>query len=45
MENTGSKGPNMSFSTNFPEPGNYKLFTQIQHQGKIITTDYAIAVQ
>lgn len=40
-----SSGPDINFSTNFPEAGNYKLFTQFQHQGKIITTDYTVQVQ
>lgn len=39
-----SLGPTIDFATSFPEPGNYKIFTQFQHQGKIITTDYAIKV-
>lgn len=34
----------MDFSTNFPEPGTYRIFTQFQVGGKVITTDYTIKV-
>ena len=37
-------GPKIEFSTTFPESGMYKIFTQFQHQNKIITTDYVIKV-
>lgn len=45
MQNTSTKGPDINFSTSFPEPGIYKLFTQFQHQGKVVTTDYIINVK
>jgi hypothetical protein len=45
MQNTNTKGPDINFSTSFPEAGTYKLFTQFQHQGKVITTNYVINVQ
>lgn len=45
MEKVTTKGPKIDFSTTFPEPGNYKIFTQFQHEGKIITTDHAVTVK
>lgn len=39
-----SRGPGIKFSTTFPSPGTYKIFTQFQHQGKVITTDYVVQV-
>jgi hypothetical protein len=41
---TISKGPDVNFTYTFPTNGTYKLFTQFQHQGNIITTDYTIEV-
>jgi len=35
-------GPKIEFSTTFPHSGIYKIFTQFQHQNKVITTDYVI---
>ena len=32
----------IDFSTTFPEPGTYKIFTQFQHRGQVFTTDYVI---
>lgn len=37
-------GPKLEFSTTFPESGIYKIFTQFQHQNKVITTDYVVMV-
>ncbi len=34
----------IDFSTTFPEPGRYKIFTQFQHKKKVFTTDYTITV-
>lgn len=34
----------IDFSTTFPEPGKYKIFTQFQYKKKIYTTDYTIIV-
>ncbi len=39
-----SSGPDIEFTTSFPESGVYKIFTQFQHQGKVLTTDYAVKV-
>jgi hypothetical protein len=30
-------GPNVSFKTSFPKPGNYKAWGQFQHQARVIT--------
>jgi hypothetical protein len=35
----------IAFSTNFPEPGTYKIFTQFQAKGKVVTTHYTIKVE
>lgn len=37
-------GPNIVFATTFPAPGIFKTFTQFQHQGKVLTTEYVISV-
>lgn len=42
--NTENKGPKIEFGTTFPQSGIYKIFTQFQHQGKILTTDYVVQV-
>lgn len=34
----------IDFSTTFPEPGKYRIFTQFQYKKKIHTTDYTIIV-
>lgn len=44
-EKKSATGPIINFSTTFPESGKYKIFTQFQHEGKVITTDYAIQVK
>jgi hypothetical protein len=41
---SSAKGPEIHFAATFPEPGNYKTFTQFKHKGKVITTDYVIEV-
>ena len=41
-ETNESRGPEIKFSTSFPEEGVYKIFTQFQHQGMVTTTDYAV---
>lgn len=45
MNKDTSKGPKIDFSTSFPESGRYKIFTQFQHAGKVITTDYVVTVR
>jgi DMSO/TMAO reductase YedYZ heme-binding membrane subunit len=35
-------GPSVQFSTFFPKPGKYKLFTQFQHKGKVFVTDFVV---
>lgn len=34
----------VTFMISFPEAGNYKLFSQFQHEGKIVTSDFAVNV-
>lgn len=44
-KSNSKNGPEITFSTFVPELGNYKIFTQFQHEGKVITTDYTIQVK
>ena len=37
-------GPEVSFATNFPEAGVYKIFTQFKHQGEVQTANYIVKV-
>ncbi len=37
-------GDSVDFSTSFPEPGIYKIFTQFQIKGKVVTSDYTVKV-
>ncbi|MEK9159247.1 MAG: hypothetical protein AAB383_00805 [Patescibacteria group bacterium] len=39
-----SETSSISFATNFPEAGMYKIFTQFQHEEKVVTTEYIIEV-
>ncbi len=39
-----STGPKINFSTTFPDPGVYKLFTQFQHEGNVQTADYTVQI-
>lgn len=41
---TGNKGPQIDFETSFPEHGTYRIFTQFQHQSKVITVDYIVQI-
>jgi len=34
----------VEFMATFPSEGNYKVFSQFQHEGKIFTTDYVVVV-
>lgn len=43
-ESVNGTGPDITFSTSFPETGIYKTFTQFQHEDKVLTTEYVIAV-
>lgn len=38
-------GPTIQFSTFFPKPGKYKLFTQFKHRGKVFVTDFVVEVK
>ncbi|MBX7109616.1 MAG: hypothetical protein K1X61_13270 [Chitinophagales bacterium] len=45
MENlSSSQTGNVDFMVDFPEPGRYKLFTQFQRNGKVITSDFVVTV-
>ncbi len=35
----------VDFSTTFPDAGIYRIFTQFQHQGNVVTTAYTVAVK
>lgn len=37
-----NKGPEIKFSTTFPDSGIYKIFTQFQHQNKVTTVNYVV---
>lgn len=34
----------INFATSFPQAGAYKIFTQFQHNGKVIATDCVVKV-
>jgi hypothetical protein len=34
----------IDFSTTFPEAGTYRIFTQFQHHGNVLTTEYTVVV-
>ncbi len=38
-------GPEIESEVEFPAPGNYKIFAQFKHQGKVIVTDFMVDVQ
>lgn len=40
MQNETNRGPQIDFTTTFPSLGVYKIFTQFQHEGEVITTDF-----
>ncbi len=42
--NHGGEPNVIDFSTSFPEPGIYRIFTQFQVKGKVITSDYTLKV-
>lgn len=45
LENmSSSQTGNVDFMVNFPEAGRYKLFTQFQRNGKVITSDFVVTV-
>lgn len=35
----------VDFAVTFPTPGKYKVFSQFQHQGKILTTDFILTAE
>jgi hypothetical protein len=42
---TAQQENKIDFSTTFPDAGIYKIFTQFQHQGNVLTTEYTVAVK
>lgn len=44
MMDDSNKDNELHFEYNFPESGIYKLFTQFQHEGKVITSEYVFQV-
>lgn len=40
----GSRASTVDFMVDFPESGTYKVFTQFQRAGKIITSDFVVSV-
>ena len=42
---TNNQSGLISFSTTFPDPGQYKLYLQFQADNQVITTDYTLAVK
>ena len=44
LEGKGA-GPEIAFATTFPKKGVYRIFTQFQHEGKVVTTNYAIQAE
>jgi len=45
LASTDFGGPTVQFSTFFPKPGKYKLFTQFKHKGKVFVTDFVVGVK
>ena len=43
--NTRPQTNKIDFSTTFPDKGIYRIFTQFQHKGKVITTTYTVEVK
>lgn len=44
-EMTSSDDRTITFSTEFPNPGLYKIFVEFQHDGKLMMTDFVIPVK
>lgn len=44
QKSTDPQTGKVNFAITFPEAGNYKLFSQFQHEGKIITSDFVVGV-
>lgn len=44
-QNDTGTGPEISFASNFPEAGVYKIFTQFQHEGKVQTVNYIVKIE
>lgn len=44
-ETATGRPSDISFTTTFPEAGVYKTFTQFQHEGKVLTSDFFLEVK
>jgi len=44
-ENISSQNGKVDFAVTFPMAGKYKVFSQFQHQGKILTTDFVVTAE
>lgn len=44
QKSTDPQTGKVNFAITFPEYGNYKLFSQFQHEGEIITSDFVVSV-
>lgn len=44
MREMGHSTEDIQFTTTFPEAGIYEIFTQFQHEGKVLTVEYTIKV-
>ena len=42
-ENVSNQNGTVDFHVVFPRAGTYKLFTQFQHRGRVITTDFVVS--
>lgn len=42
MMQNETRGPQIGFTTTLPSSGVYKIFTQFQHEGKVVTTDFVV---
>lgn len=41
----GSYGPEIESEVVFPQKGTYKIFSQVQHHGKVVVFDFMVAVE
>ena len=44
QKKTDNEANKINFGTSFPQAGTYKIFTQFQHNRKVITSDYVVKV-
>lgn len=44
-ENITNQTGKVNFAVTFPSAGKYKIFSQFQHQGKVLTTDFVVTAK